>query len=125
MSWGVSAAVHAALETALPAETEAVTYPPSVIEEMPSASSAPVVPPETMDVFLPRRRPPRPATTTPARSTPSRPSGPVRPQRLISLRTWPCWTRCSAACSAWPDPRDTGVHVTRVPAPPSPAAGWR
>ena len=79
MSWGVSAAVHAALETALPAETEAVTYPPSVIEEMPSASSAPLVPPEAMDVFLPRRRPafPPPAAH---RDVDARPVDPAPPQ---------------------------------------------
>ncbi|MBV9792772.1 MAG: hypothetical protein JO016_02430 [Actinobacteria bacterium] len=53
MSWGVSAAVHAALETALSAEAEAVTYPPSVIEEAPSPSDTP----DVFDVFLPRRRP--------------------------------------------------------------------
>jgi hypothetical protein len=79
MSWGVSAAVHAALETALPAETEAVTYPPSVIEEMPSASSAPVVPPETMDVFLPRRRPVVPPPAAP-RDDDTRPVDPAPPQ---------------------------------------------
>jgi hypothetical protein len=77
MSWGVSAAVHAALETALPAETEAVTYPPSVIEEAPSALSAPVVPPEAMDVFLPRRRP---AMLPPAPRDATRPVDPVPPQ---------------------------------------------
>jgi hypothetical protein len=65
MSWGVSAAVHAALETALPAETEAVTYPPSVIEEAPSASSASSIPPEPLDVFLPRRRPAVPPPAVP------------------------------------------------------------
>ena len=86
MSWGVSAAVHAALETALPAETEAVTYPPSVIEEMPSASSAPVVPPEDMDVFLPRRRPvlaaaTRPGPTDPAGLTDSAEFTAARPPR--------------------------------------------
>ena len=75
MSWGVSAAVHAALETALPAETEAVTYPPSVIDEMPSASSAPLVPPEAMDVFLPRRRPAVPPPAAPGDDAP----GPVDP----------------------------------------------
>jgi hypothetical protein len=96
MSWGVSAAVHAALETALPAETEAVTYPPSVIEEMPSASSAPLVPPEAMDVFLPRRRPavpppaaPRDDDTRPADSAsyqPARPApAPHRPPDLAVL----------------------------------------
>jgi hypothetical protein len=96
MSWGVSAAVHAALETALPAETEAVTYPPSVIEEMPSASSAPVVPPEAMDVFLPRRRPafPPPAAhrdvdtspVDPAPAQPARPApAPHRPPDLAVL----------------------------------------
>jgi hypothetical protein len=83
MSWGVSAAVHAALETALPAETEAVTYPPSVIEEMPSASSAPVVPPEAMDVFLPRRRPVVPSPAAPrdddARQVDPAPPEPARP----------------------------------------------
>jgi len=86
MSWGVSAAVHAALETALPAETEAVTYPPSVIEEMPSASSAPVVPPEAMDVFLPRRRPavplpaaPRDDDTRPVDPASYQPAQPARP----------------------------------------------
>jgi hypothetical protein len=79
MSWGVSAAVHAALETALPAETEAVTYPPSVIEEMPSASSAPVVPPEAMDVFLPRRRPVVPPPAAP-RDDDTRPVDPAPPQ---------------------------------------------
>ena len=89
MSWGVSAAVHAALETALPAETEAVTYPPSVIDEMPSASSAPLVPPEAMDVFLPRRRPavPPPAApgddapgpVDPAAHQPAQPAQPARP----------------------------------------------
>ena len=86
MSWGVSAAVHAALETALPAETEAVTYPPSVIEEMPSASAAPVVPPEAMDVFLPRRRPavpapaaPRDVDTSPVAPAPAQPARPVPP----------------------------------------------
>jgi hypothetical protein len=79
MSWGVSAAVHAALETALPAETEAVTYPPSVIEEMPSASSAPVVPPEAMDVFLPRRRPVVPLPAVP-RDDDTRPVDPAPPQ---------------------------------------------
>jgi hypothetical protein len=78
MSWGVSAAVHAALETALPAETEAVTYP-SVIEEMPSASSAPVVPPEAMDVFLPRRRPVVPPPAAP-RDDDTRPVDPAPPQ---------------------------------------------
>ena len=65
MTWGVSAAVHAAFETALPAETEAVAYPPSVIEEAPAALSAPLparvpsssVPAERFDAFLPRRRP--------------------------------------------------------------------
>jgi hypothetical protein len=65
MTWGVSAAVHAAFETALPAETEAVAYPPSVIEEAPTALSAPLparvrsssVSPEPFDAFLPRRRP--------------------------------------------------------------------
>jgi hypothetical protein len=75
MSWGVSAAVHAALETALPAETEAVTYPPSVIDEMPSASSAPLVPAEAMDVFLPRRRPAVPPPAAPRDDDP----GPVDP----------------------------------------------
>ena len=83
MSWGVSAAVHAALETALPVETEAVTYPPSVIEEMPSASSAPVVPPEAMDVFLPRRRsafpPPAAHRDVDARPVDPAPSQPARP----------------------------------------------
>jgi hypothetical protein len=79
MSWGVSAAVHAALETALPAETEAVTYPPSVIEEMPSASSSPVVPPEAMDVFLPRRRPVVPPPAAP-RDDDTRPVDPAPPQ---------------------------------------------
>jgi hypothetical protein len=79
MSWGVSAAVHAALETALPAETEAVTNPPSVIEEMPSASSAPVVPPEAMDVFLPRRRPVVPSPAAP-RDDDTRPVDPAPPQ---------------------------------------------
>ncbi len=79
MSWGVSAAVHAALETALPAETEAVTYPPSVIEEMPSASSAPMVPPEAMDVFLPRRRPVVPPPAAP-RGDDTRPVDPAPPQ---------------------------------------------
>jgi hypothetical protein len=79
MSWGVSAAVHAALETALPAETEAMTYPPSFIEEMPSASSAPVVPPEAMDVFLPRRRPVVPPPAAP-RDDDTRPVDPAPPQ---------------------------------------------
>jgi hypothetical protein len=80
MSWGVSAAVHAALETALPAETEAVTYPPSVIEEMPSASSAPVVPHEAMDVFLPRRRPTVPPPAVP-RDVDARPVAPEPAQQ--------------------------------------------
>jgi hypothetical protein len=83
MSWGVSAAVHAALETALPAETEAVTYPPSVIEEMPSASSAPVVLSEDMDVFLPRRRPVLAAATRPV---PTDPAGPTDSAELTAAR---------------------------------------
>jgi hypothetical protein len=78
VSWGVSAAVHAletAMETALPAEAEAVTYPPSVIEEAPSASPAPSVPAESIDVLLPRRRPtvpppPRPGDTAPGGTAP-------------------------------------------------------
>jgi hypothetical protein len=76
VSWGVSAAVHAletALETALPAEAEAVTNPPSVIEEAPSASieeapsasPASPVPPEPLDVLLPRRRPTVPPPAAP------------------------------------------------------------
>ena len=73
MSWGVSAAVHAletAMETALPAEAEAVTYPPSVIEEAPSASPAPSVPAEPIDVLLPRRRPTVPPPPVPGDTAP-------------------------------------------------------
>ena len=82
MSWGVSAAVHVALETALPAETEAVTYPPSVIDEMPSASSAPLVLPEAMDVFLPRRRPAVPPPVAPRDDAP----GPIDPASYQSAQ---------------------------------------
>lgn len=59
MNWGVSAAVHAALETALPAEAEAGTFPRSAIEEAPPA-------PGPADVVLPRRRPPVPPVPPPA-----------------------------------------------------------
>jgi hypothetical protein len=85
---GVSAAVHAALETALetalPAEAEAMRYPLSVIEEAPSASVAPSVPPEPLDVYLPRRRPtaspwvaPSPAAPRDDRSGPAEPVEPA------------------------------------------------
>ena len=55
MNWGVSAAVHAALETPVPAQAEAETYPYSAIEE--------AIPEPGFNVFLPQRRPavPRPA----------------------------------------------------------------
>ena len=73
MNWGVSAAVHAALETPVPAQAEAETYPRSAIEEAAPEQA------ETFDGFLPRRRPavPYPAAPgddtqpTQARRTPS------------------------------------------------------
>ena len=61
MNWGVSAAVHAALETPVPAQAEAETYPRSAIEEATPERPERV---ESFDAFLPRRRPavPHPAT---------------------------------------------------------------
>jgi hypothetical protein len=73
VSWGVSAAVHAALETALPAEAEAVTYPPSVIEEAP----------ESFDGFLPRRRPAVPPPARAQDDATGSASRPARPPREL------------------------------------------
>jgi hypothetical protein len=61
---GISAAVHAALETAfetaLPAEAEGVPYPPSAVDEAPCE----------FNVFLPRRRPTVPSPTAPGDDAP-------------------------------------------------------
>jgi hypothetical protein len=70
VNWGVSAAVHAALETPVPVEAEAETYPRSAIEEA-SPDQA-----ETFDAFLPRRIPAVPHPAAPGdepqpRRTPS------------------------------------------------------
>jgi hypothetical protein len=59
VNWGVSAAVHAALETPVPAQAEAETYPRSAIEEATPERA------ETFDAFLPRRRPAVPYPATP------------------------------------------------------------
>jgi hypothetical protein len=63
-------ALETALETALPADAEAVTYPPSVIEEAPSAAPAPSVLAEPIDVLLPRRRPTVPPPAPPGDTAP-------------------------------------------------------
>ena len=70
MNWGVSAAVHAALETPVPAQAGAETYPRSAIEEATPEQA------ESFDAFLPRRRPAVPHPATPGddgypRRTPS------------------------------------------------------
>ena len=52
----MQAALETALERELPAEAEAVAYPPSVVEEAPS---------EPINVFLPRRRPAVPPPAVP------------------------------------------------------------
>ena len=70
VNWGVSAAVHAALETPVPTEAEAETFPRSAIEEAAPEQA------ETYDVFLPRRRPAVPYPAAPGdeaqpRRTPS------------------------------------------------------
>ena len=52
----MQAALETALERELPAEAEAVAYPPSAVEE---------APPEPVNVFLPRRRPAVPPPAVP------------------------------------------------------------
>jgi hypothetical protein len=59
VNWGVSAAVHAALETPVPAQAEAEVYPCSAIEEATPDQA------ESFDAFLPRRRPAVPYPATP------------------------------------------------------------
>jgi len=72
VNWGVSAAVHAALETPVPAQAEAETYPRSAIEE---ATPEQV---ESCDAFLPRRRPAVPHPAAPGdEAYPCRTPGPV------------------------------------------------
>jgi hypothetical protein len=70
VNWGVSAAVHAALETPVPAEAEAETFPRSAFEEAAPEQAG------MCDVFLPRRRPAVPYPAAPGdeaqpRRTPS------------------------------------------------------
>ena len=72
VNWGVSAAVHAALETPVPAQAEAETYLPSAIEEAAPGQA------EAVSVFLPRRRPAVPHPADPGDDTqPRRTPGPV------------------------------------------------
>jgi hypothetical protein len=72
VNWGVSAAVHAALETPVPAQAEGETYPPSAIEEATPEQA------ESYDAFLPRRRPAVPHPAAPgAEAHPHRTPGPV------------------------------------------------
>jgi hypothetical protein len=72
VNWGVSAAVHAALETPVPAQAEAETYPRSAIEEATPEQA------ESYDAFLPRRRPAVPHPAAPGdEAYPRRTPGPV------------------------------------------------
>ena len=71
------AALETAFETALPAEAEAVPYPPSAVDEAPCE----------FDVFLPRRRPAVPSPAAPPddapgpSARPAAPAGPPSPPR--------------------------------------------
>ena len=78
MNWGVSAAVHAALETPVPAQAEAETYPRSAIEEAAPEQA------ETFDGFLPRRRPAVPYPAAPGDDT--QPTQPTQAQPTQARR---------------------------------------
>ena len=112
MNWGVSAAVHAALETPVPAQAEAETYPRSAIEEaLPEQV-------ESFDAFLPRRRLPligKPQAVTAPAGLPA----PVHNSAFLPGRMWPrpdCWsgnvTNSSTyrILSGWSWPRPESAH---------------
>jgi hypothetical protein len=71
------AALETAFETALPAEAEAVPYPPSAVDEAPCE----------FDIFLPRRRPAVPPPAAPhddasgPHTGPTAAPAPARPPR--------------------------------------------